>query len=71
MESFTIWVSLAALADPLQLAVLMGKIARVDWPRVWPELFPSLANSLISGDDARRRMALCGTDEVRFAMHQS
>eukprot|EP00752_Nemacystus_decipiens_P012244 g10853.t1 len=47
-----------------QLAVLMGKVARVDWPRQWPNLFPNLVASLVSGGPSRRRMALCGTNEV-------
>ncbi|CAM9704986.1 unnamed protein product [Pylaiella littoralis] len=47
-----------------QLAVLMGKMARVDWPRQWPQLFPNLVTSLVSGGPSRQRMALCGTNEV-------
>lgn len=47
-----------------QLAVLMGKVARADWPRQWPNLFPNLVASLVSGGPSRRRMALCGTNEV-------
>ena len=26
----------------VQLAVLVSKVARHDWPRAWPELFPTL-----------------------------
>ncbi|CAM9170022.1 unnamed protein product, partial [Hapterophycus canaliculatus] len=47
-----------------QLGVLMGKMARVDWPSQWPQLFPNLVASLVSGGPSRRRMALCGTNEV-------
>jgi len=46
----------------------MGKIARVDWPRQWPQLFPNLVASLVSGGPTRRRMALCGTNEVSRCM---
>ncbi|CAM9530691.1 unnamed protein product [Ectocarpus sp. 12 AP-2014] len=47
-----------------QLAVLMGKIARVDWPGQWPQLFPNLVAALVSGSPRQQRMSLCGTNEV-------
>nr|XP_009380704.1 PREDICTED: importin-11 isoform X1 [Musa acuminata subsp. malaccensis] len=34
----------------LQLAVLVAKIARIDYPKEWPELFSSLAQQLQSAD---------------------
>ncbi|KAH7677914.1 Importin-beta N-terminal domain-containing protein [Dioscorea alata] len=34
----------------MQLAVLVSKIARIDYPKEWPELFTSLAHQLQSSD---------------------
>ncbi|XP_077233045.1 ARM repeat superfamily protein isoform X2 [Tasmannia lanceolata] len=34
----------------VQLAVLISKIARIDYPKEWPELFPTLAQQLQSED---------------------
>ncbi|CAA6661833.1 unnamed protein product [Spirodela intermedia] len=36
--------------NSLQLAVLTSKIARIDYPKEWPELFPTLAQQLESAD---------------------
>lgn len=44
----------------------MGKMARVDWPSQWPQLFPNIEASLVSGSPSRRRMALCGMNEVNL-----
>lgn len=37
----------------LQIAVIIGKIARLDCPQNWPELIPTLSNAItLSGDDS-------------------
>uniref|UniRef100_A0A0P4WDI7 Importin N-terminal domain-containing protein n=1 Tax=Scylla olivacea TaxID=85551 RepID=A0A0P4WDI7_SCYOL len=41
-----------------QLAVLIAKIARVDCPREWPELLPSLIEAVKSSDDIVRHRSL-------------
>lgn len=41
-----------------QLAVLIAKIARVDCPREWPNLLPSLFEAVKSNDDVVRHRSL-------------
>lgn len=41
-----------------QLAVLIAKIARVDCPREWPNLLPSLFEAVKSSDDIVRHRSL-------------
>lgn len=50
----------------VKLSVLAAKIARVDWPRNWSELFPSLVYSLVTDGGLRRRRALRSTNEVLY-----
>jgi hypothetical protein len=46
--------------DPIaiQIAVLIAKVARFDYPQSWPELFSSLAHSIQSPNDVTRRRAM-------------
>ena len=39
----------------IQLAVLIGKVARMDCPRQWPELLPSLIESITTVNDELRQ----------------
>ena len=41
-----------------QLAVLIGKLARMDCPGQWPELLPSLFEAVMSKDDLIRHRTL-------------
>ncbi|CAM9359189.1 unnamed protein product [Phaeothamnion confervicola] len=38
-----------------QLAVLAAKVARADWPREWPDLFPTLVEGASSSNNALRQ----------------
>jgi hypothetical protein len=46
--------------DPIaiQIAILIAKVARFDYPQSWPELFSSLAHSIQSPSDVTRRRAM-------------
>ncbi|CAN0019505.1 unnamed protein product [Discosporangium mesarthrocarpum] len=46
------------------LAVLMAKVARVDWPRQWSELFGSLMASATQGQALRRKRAVYSLHQV-------
>jgi len=41
-----------------QISVLIAKVARVDCPRQWPELIPTLLESVKVQDDLRQHRAL-------------
>mmetsp|Transcript_11507 Transcript_11507/g.24723 ORF Transcript_11507/g.24723 Transcript_11507/m.24723 type:complete len:198 (-) Transcript_11507:19-612(-) len=41
-----------------QLALVLAKITRNDWPELWPELFPSLMVSVQQGGELAQRRAL-------------
>lgn len=41
-----------------QIAVLIAKVARLDCPKQWPELIPTLVESLKVQDDLRQHRAL-------------
>lgn len=54
---------LTNLAEPVnqiavQLAVLVAKIARFDYPKEWPELFPTLIQGIESSDSVIQHRAL-------------
>jgi hypothetical protein len=36
-----------------QLALVLAKITRNDWPELWPELFPSLMMSVQQGGEVK------------------
>lgn len=41
-----------------QISVLIAKVARLDCPRQWPELIPTLVESVKIQDDLRQHRAL-------------
>lgn len=41
----------------MQLSVLIGKIARLDCPRNWPELIPALIDVIKAGDSMTQQRA--------------
>lgn len=48
----------AFLQIATQISVLIAKVARVDCPRQWPELIPTLLESVKVQDDLRQHRAL-------------
>ncbi|CAM9354610.1 unnamed protein product, partial [Choristocarpus tenellus] len=60
---------LSALEEPddrvaVQLAVLTAKVARIDWPRQWSELFGSLMTSATQGQGLQRHRSLYSLHQV-------
>lgn len=54
---------LTNLAEPInqiavQLAVLVAKIARFDYPKEWPELFPTLIQGIENSDSLVQHRSL-------------
>lgn len=49
------WLSLQIAT---QISVLIAKVARLDCPRQWPELIPTLVESVKIQDDLRQHRAL-------------
>jgi hypothetical protein len=49
-----------------QLALVLAKITRNDWPELWPELFPSLMMSVQQGGEVRiaKMMQFCNNKAV-------
>lgn len=41
-----------------QLAVLVSKVARIDWPKEWPELFPTLMQAIESSNSIVQHRSL-------------
>lgn len=53
----TLWC-LCFLQIATQISVLIAKVARVDCPRQWPELIPTLVESVKVQDDLQQHRAL-------------
>lgn len=51
-----------------QLAVLVAKIARIDHPKEWPELYPTLMQGLESADPLIQHRSLLMLHHVVKAM---
>ena len=52
------WQLLLFLQIAVQLSVLIAKIARLDCPHNWPDLFPTLLEGIKSSDTLLRQRAL-------------
>lgn len=42
----------------MQLAVLIGKVARLDCPRLWPGLLPALIEAITTVDDELKQQRI-------------
>lgn len=55
-------------AVALQLAVIIGKIARQDFPHNWPELMNSLMNLIANGSSVAKHRSLLSIHEITRMM---